>query len=224
MSPKISVITPAHRGVKELTNIVRDFRNQTFKSFEHLIVYDGDPPQEVKDFVKDVPFVRFFSIDKDEGDMSIAPGTKPRNYGIEQAQGEFCVFCDDDDRYHDTFLESLITGTSERVLNVVQMSCSEARMYKNGDPTRIKLIPEVGLPYFPVICHVGTPCFIVPTKWAREDPWKEEREHDFHFIERICSKHKPGIRLIAKMEVDVDGLVIQNMKDWVSIPPFYRGE
>ena len=102
--PSVSIITPSHRGVKELQNIINDFRNQTFKDLEHLIIYDGTPPDEVKQFMeKDHGYtIRFFSIEKDMGNMSIAPGTKPRNYGLKKAKGDHVIFCDDDDRYRDT--------------------------------------------------------------------------------------------------------------------------
>jgi hypothetical protein len=85
------------------------------------------------------------------------------------------------------------------------------------------LIPEIGLPYFPIICHVGTPCVMVPRKWALEDPWRYEPEHDFRFIKRIVEKHKPEIHIKHGLQVDVDGLITKGVRDWVSIPPFFRG-
>jgi len=225
MYPFTSVITPASRGVKELSNLLRDFRNQTMKNFEHIIVYDGDPPEDVKNLIETSekhPQTIFVHIEKDPGNMSIAPGTKPRNYGVSKAKGEWVVFADDDDRYKDTYLERLTAHLSDNIINVVQMSCAESRIARNGNPEKIKLVPETGLPTFPMICHVGTPCFIVKRDWALEDPWKEEPEHDFRFIKRICEKHKPRVRLISSMQVDVDGLVIKDMRDWVSNPPFFR--
>ena len=227
MKPAVSVITPSARGVKELDYLTNDFRNQTFKTFEHIIVFDGTPPDDVVALIeerkKDYNLV-FTTIDKDPGNMSMAPGTRPRNHGIKMAKGDYVVFCDDDDRYKDIFLERLVTGLAAEgdTVNVVQMSCQESRMYKNGSPDRIVLVPEVGLPTFPMICHVGTPCFIVKKEWAIEDPWQEEPEHDFRFILRIMKKHNPKVRLISGMLVDVDGLVIKGMRDWVSHPPFFR--
>jgi len=223
MAPKITVITPASRGVKELTNLLTDFNNQTFKDFEHLIVYDGTPPDNVRALMKDTPkWVRFRSVEKDKGDMKQSPGTNPRNFGIQKALGEYVVFCDDDDRYKDTYLETLIAGTQGNTITVVQMSCQQSRIFRNGDPEAIILVPEIGVHYFPVICHVGTPCFIVRREWAVEEPWRHEPEHDFRFIKRICDKFHPQIRIVGGMQVDVDGLVIKGMRDWVSIPPFYR--
>lgn len=225
--PLISVITPASKGINHLSHLLRDFRNQTFKDFEHIIVWDGEIPQDIKSYMKNHENdynIRFTNIEKDPGDMRIAPGTKPRNYGISIAKGKWVVFADDDDRYNDRFLEKLSTNLNDNTINVVQMTCAESRMATNGDPTRIRLIPEIGLPAFPIICHVGTPCFIVKRKWAKKEPWREEPEHDYRFIKRICERFKPRIRLIPGMLIDVDGLVIKGMKDWVSIPPFWREE
>lgn len=224
--PLVSVITPFSRGVKELRQLLRDFKNQTFRDFEHIIVRDGKVPEDVKIFMEDHKNdynIKFTSIEKDLGDMKIAPGTRPRNYGMSLATGKFCCFFDDDDRAKDTYLESLITGMSDNVISVVQMSCQESRMYKNGNPKRVILVPEAGLSEFPVPCHVGTPCFMVPIAWARENPWQHEPEHDYRFILRIVQKYKPGINMKYGLQVDVDGLVIGSLTDWVSIPPFYRG-
>lgn len=224
----ISVITPASRGVKELSQLLRDFRNQTLRKsdFEHIIVYDGIVPIDVKKFMeehKNDYNIRFMSIKKDNGNMGIAPGTRPRNFGVSQAKGEFCVFFDDDDRAADRYLESLYLGISNNMVSVIQMSCQESRMFKNGDPNRIRLVPETGLPYFPIVCHMGTPCFCLPTTWALAEPWQHEPEHDFRFIKRIVEKYHPQIRFQGGCQVDVDGLMLRGLRDWVSKPPFFRG-
>jgi glycosyltransferase involved in cell wall biosynthesis len=223
----VSVITPVSRGVKYLTRLLRDFKNQTFKDFEHIFVYDGRPPEDVLIFMdahKNDYNLKFVWIDKDMGDMKRSPGTNPRNHGITIAKGEYCYFFDDDDRAKDTLMETLVSGLIENSISVVQMSCQESRIYRNGDPHRIILVPEVGLSVFPMICHVGTPCFALPLKWAIEDPWRHEPEHDFRFIKRIVEKHQPQVYIRYGMLVDVDDLVLQGMTDWVSIPPFYRGK
>jgi glycosyltransferase involved in cell wall biosynthesis len=227
--PLVSVITPASRGVKDLSHLVRDFKNQTLlKSlWEHIIVFDGKVPADVQVFMdqhKNDYNLKFVSIEKDLGDMKKAPGTKPRNHGLNQATGDFVYFFDDDDRAKDILLERLISGATEDTIKLVQMTCQESRIYKNGNPRRIILVPEVGLSDFPVICHIGTPCFLLPRKWALEDPWRHESEHDFRFIKRIVEKHKPKVLMNYGMLVDVDGLVVEDLKDWVSIPPFYRGD
>jgi glycosyltransferase involved in cell wall biosynthesis len=224
--PKITVVTPASRGVKNLSHLINDFKNQTYKDFEHCIVWDGKVPEDVQAFMKKHERdynIRFTHIKKDMGDIKNAPGTAPRNHGVSIAKSEYVVFADDDDRYRDTFLEALISNTHDEYITVVQMSCSEAKIFRNGDPNKFRLIPEIGLPTFPIICHVGTPCFCIKREWALAEPWRHEPEHDFRFIRRICERFKPVVQIVGGMQVDVDGLVVKNMRDWVSVPPFYRG-
>lgn len=221
----ISVITPSSRGIKSLSLLIRDFKNQTLKIFEHLIIHDGEPSQEIKNFMKSHEKdydLKFSWIKKDRGNIMRAPGTIPRNYGISLAKYPYCCFCDDDDRYKDTYLESLMSNTRDNFITVIQMSCQESRMYKNGSPDRIVLIPEIGLHQFPLCCHVGTPCFVVKKEWALQEPWRDEPEHDYRFIKRICERFRPNIIINGGMQVDVDGLVTKGMRNWVSVPPFYR--
>lgn len=219
------MITPASRGVRELSQLLRDFRNQTFRNFEHIIVYDGKPPGDVINLMKAKGGKNtiFCSITKDMGNIRIAPGTRPRNHGVSLAQGEYVVFCDDDNRYKDTFIETHLNNMArDKAMSVVQVACSESRVYRNGDPGRIQLIPEVGLGVFPVICHVDTANCMFPRKWIVETPWLSESEHDFKLIKRVVDKYTPEVRIRYGAQADLDGLLTKGLHDWVSIPPFYR--
>jgi Glycosyltransferases involved in cell wall biogenesis len=224
--PQISVIVPFSRGIKELSQLLRDFRNQTFRAFELIVVRDGNIPEDIQKYIdlhkKENSNVVFTSIKKDYGNIKDAPGTRPRNHGVSIAQGEYTVFCDDDDRIFDKYLENFISNMRKNSIVVTQMACPESRIYKNGDPNNIVLIPEIDLPFFPVICHVGTPCSCLPTAWAKAEPWRHEPEHDYRFIKRICDRFHPQVQIVGGMMIDVDGLTVKNMHDWVSMPPFYR--
>lgn len=227
-TPLVSIVTPTVRGVKELTQLLRDFRNQTLpkSAWEHIIVFDGTPPQDVVAFVAKMggSHTKLVSIKKDMGDMRIAPGTIPRNHGAKVARGQFIVFCDDDDRYKDRYVETLLNGAADNALSVTQMTCQLSRMFRDGDPEKWVLVPEVGFPGgFPRICHVGTPCVMMPRKWVIETPWQHEPEHDFRLFKRLVEKYNPEIHFMPGMYVDVDGVVLRGLKDWVSMPPFYRG-
>jgi len=208
---KITVVTPSNRGPAELQRLKMDFHQQTFAGFEHLIIYDGEPTEEIRDIVVEGN-TKLISIRKSKDKIT---GTTPRNKGIEYAHGDYIVFADDDDRYKSTYLESLMEHTDihKNELTVVRMACQESRISRNGNPNRIVCIPERDMPV-PRICHIGTPCFIVPTAWAREQPWRDEPEHDFHFYNRIVQKYKPKITLIEVMQVDVDSETIGDMEIW----------
>jgi len=224
--PAISVITPTSKGLDNLSHLVRDFKNQLFSDFEHIIIYDGDVPDDLKQFIKKHEKdynIKFSSIKKDYNNKKPwASTTNIRNYGVSIAKGDFVVFADDDDRYKDSYLLSLIENMKENTITVVQMSCQHSRIYTEGDPKKIILIPEIGLPAFPIPCHISTTCFMVPRKWALAKPWECRENHDFWFIKNICDTYHPKVCLIPGMKIDTDGLTLKGLKDWVSVPPFYR--
>jgi glycosyltransferase involved in cell wall biosynthesis len=227
--PLISVITPFSRGVKELAQLIRDFRNQTFKNFEHLIVNYGPAPDDVKNFIKEHEKdynIRFSSVEKNMALMSQiprSPGVGPRIYGTSKAISPFVYYADDDNRVKDSLLEVLLQGMTESRISVVQVACAESRIKRNGSPTKIAIIPEIGLPTFPMVCHIDTACFLVPRKWALKDPWKYDgNTGDFTFLKRIIERNKPEIVMNNGVQADLDGLFTRGIRDWVSIPPFYR--
>ena len=203
MPPKISVIVPCSRGVEAIKSIMSDFDQQTFRDFEMVFVYDGKAPEAVNGFVTEIP---------KSTDSKAGRGTTPRNYGISLARGEYVVFCDDDDRYRSTYLESLMNFTCDNRLTVVQMMCPESRCVRNGRDNYYLNIPEIGIP-IPSLCHIGTPCFVVKREWALDLPWRDEPNHDYHFYKRIVDKYKPEIFLNPVVMVDVDGKIIRG-KVW----------
>ena len=208
MPPKISVIVPCSRGVEEIESVIGDFRKQTYKDFELILVYDGLVPDDVIDLLGGgLPGnIVFHDIPKST-DSKEGRGTTPRNYGLSVSSGEYVVYCDDDDRYRSTYLESLMNFTCDNRLTVVQMMCPESRCVRNGRDNYYLNIPEIGIP-IPSLCHIGTPCFVVKREWAMDLPWRDEPNHDYHFYKRIVDKYKPEIFLNPVVMVDVDGKII----------------
>ena len=141
--PLISVITPASRGVSHLSQLLRDFKNQTLPkgNWEHIIVYDGQVPEDVKKFMKSHETdynIRFVSVEKNMAlmaNISRSPGVVPRNYGTSIAKGDFVYYADDDNRVKDSLLETLISDMTERRISIVQVACIESRIKRIGEIT-----------------------------------------------------------------------------------------
>ena len=100
--PKISVIIPVYNTGGILGQTINSVLNQTFRDFELILVDDGstDVSGEVCDsFAQQDP--RVVVIHKKNGGICEA-----RNTGIENARGAYLTFCDHDDLYMPTILQT----------------------------------------------------------------------------------------------------------------------
>lgn len=90
--PIVSVILPTYNRSSFIKETIVSILNQDYQYFELIIIDDGstdDTYSVVKEFLSDK--VRYFKIPNSGGPA------RPRNYGIEVANGELIALCDDDD-------------------------------------------------------------------------------------------------------------------------------
>lgn len=89
--PKYSIVVPIYNRPEELAELLESLTNQRFKNFEVLVVEDNSPMKSdlvVKRF-EDKLDIRYFFI----------PGTDRsyrRNYGMQEAKGEYFILFDSD--------------------------------------------------------------------------------------------------------------------------------
>ncbi len=90
--PKVSVIIPAYNAAAFIEATVRSVQQQSFKSFEIIVVDDGskDNTAEVVQALDGVTYIR-----KPNGGVSSA-----RNLGVRSSTGELVAFLDADDLWH----------------------------------------------------------------------------------------------------------------------------
>jgi glycosyltransferase involved in cell wall biosynthesis len=89
----VSIIIPTYNYEAFITATLDSVKNQTFTNWECLIIDDGSTDntrQKVMEFVADDKRFKYFY--QKNGGVS-----KARNYGIQQAQGEYIQFLDGDD-------------------------------------------------------------------------------------------------------------------------------
>jgi glycosyltransferase involved in cell wall biosynthesis len=191
----ISVITAASRPLEILQRLRAQFRAQSFQAFEHVVVYDGPAPVDVREWMQrectaDNRLV-FAELPEREGKY----GTAPRNRGIELARGESIVFADDDDLYHPDYLRCFADARlNERTLGLVRM---------NNYGT---VIPRHPVRRFPEECHVGTPSCCYPARWFRERRelrWEYDGRysHDFELVKTAVELFRPRVKLIPRVVV-----------------------
>ncbi len=91
---KVSIITSFFNGSKYFNETFSSVVNQSFKSFEWIIVDDGSDPDEklyLKHLVEKDERIRLFELDQNSG------AGAARNLGIRNAVGRFITFIDSDD-------------------------------------------------------------------------------------------------------------------------------
>lgn len=92
-SPKVSIIVPVYKAEKYIHKCVNSLLNQTFIDYEILLIDDGSPDKSgviCDEYARVNSRVKVFH--KENGGVSSA-----RQYGLEQATGEYVIHADPDD-------------------------------------------------------------------------------------------------------------------------------
>ena len=104
----ISIIIPVYNVEDYLHYAIESLEKQTYKNFEIILVNDGSTDDSGKlcdEYSEKYSNVRVFH--KDNGGLSDA-----RNFGVQQAKGEFITFLDPDD-YLEVYSLELLAGIQE---------------------------------------------------------------------------------------------------------------
>lgn len=120
-NPLISIVVPVYKAENYLHRCVDSLLAQTFQDYEVLLIDDGSPDRSgviCDEYAQKDRRVRVFH--KENGGVSSA-----RNYGIEQASGNWITFVDSDDWVSYDFLEAfgnkLFHGENTLYLQGMQM-------------------------------------------------------------------------------------------------------
>ncbi len=115
ISPKISIIIPIYKAEKYLHKCVDSILSQTFKDFELLLIDDGSPDNSGKicdEYAAKDSRIRVFH--KKNGGVGSA-----RQFGLDNAFGEYTINADPDDWVEVTMLEELYKKAKENDSDVV---------------------------------------------------------------------------------------------------------
>lgn len=106
---KISVIIPIYNKEKYMSELFADLQNQIFTGYECILVNDGstDNSGVICDRISEADN-RFKVFHIENGGVSAA-----RNFGLDNAKGEYITFIDADDRLYPQYLENLYKCITE---------------------------------------------------------------------------------------------------------------
>lgn len=131
-TPTVSIIVPFYNVDKYILNCLQSIAGQSFSDFEVILVNDGSQDGSVsicQSFIKKDD--RFRLVNKDNGGISSA-----RNYGINQAKGDWLLFVDSDDMIVENLLTHCIEKATETNSDLVIFRY--AAMDESGNITDLK--------------------------------------------------------------------------------------
>ncbi len=103
-APLITIITPAYNVEPYIAQTIEAVLAQTEGNFEYLIVDDGSTDRTLEiahSYEKKDSRIRVWQLEGSGNGSSVA-----RNTAIRESKGEYISFCDGDDRWYPTFLET----------------------------------------------------------------------------------------------------------------------
>lgn len=106
-NPKVSVVIPSFNRFKYLEEAIESVKNQTYKNTEIIVINDESTEKKYyQDKISNVSEL----INIKRKDTPNWGGSRPaiRNYGINQAKGDYIAFLDDDDIWLPNKLEHQI--------------------------------------------------------------------------------------------------------------------
>ena len=121
-NPKVSVVIPSFNRFKYLEEAIESVKNQTYKNTEIIVINDESTEKKYyQDKISNVSEL----INIKRKDTPNWGGSRPaiRNYGINQAKGDYIAFLDDDDYWMPNKLELQIGKLETGEFN---LTCSDA--------------------------------------------------------------------------------------------------
>ena len=129
--PTVSVIVPVYNVEEYLPRCIDSVLNQTYRDFELILVDDGSPDNcgTICDeyAAKDL---RIRVIHKKNGGVAAA-----RNSALDIAQGQYIAFCDSDDIWDTTLLQTAIQALATTNADIVHFNYREV---ENGQIVKAK--------------------------------------------------------------------------------------
>lgn len=114
MNCKVSIIIPVYNGEKFIKKCIESILKQTYQNYEIIIINDGstDRTKETIESLKSEK-IKLYNIKN-------AGVSNARNYGINQANGDYILFVDADDKIDNKTLEILVNKQKEYKVDIIR--------------------------------------------------------------------------------------------------------
>lgn len=155
--PLVSVVIPFYNGVDWLNEAVGSVLEQTYSNYEIIVVNDGSK-ENIDKFIEKYGDKIVYLYQKNKG-AGVA-----RNYGIENARGQYIAFLDSDDIWKKNKLEEQISYMESNPQ--IMWSHSSYETFGNDENGIVDTSVMEGM-IFPnclCCCKIATPCVVIRKK------------------------------------------------------------
>lgn len=118
--PRVSIVMPTYNSREFIDNAIGDILNQTYNSFELILVDDGSSDgtaQMLNEYKEKDDRIRVFVQNH------LGAGAA-RNTGIKEAAGEYILFLDSDDRFESRLLEHTVNQADKNQTDILLYDAS----------------------------------------------------------------------------------------------------
>lgn len=118
--PKVSIIIPCYNCADFIDETLECLVAQTYKNFEVVCINDGSKDTTLEHLEKweNSGKLKISIINQENAGVSRA-----RNNGIKKAAGEYILFLDSDDRYHEKFVEFMVINMEKNNTDMGTKRC-----------------------------------------------------------------------------------------------------
>lgn len=185
-SPQVSVIMPVYNSQDYVEEAIRSLLDQDFDSFEVIAVDDGstDDSGAICDRIA-ADDSRLRVIHKANGGLCAA-----RNTGMDDARGEYLMFCDNDDVAHPGFIADNYRLAEKHDADVVRFGRTLVKLDASGRVVSRKTLSPEALETFngdAVLANIDTLLSLSRTVWTGIYRKSFLTEHDIRFDESLRS-------------------------------------
>jgi glycosyltransferase involved in cell wall biosynthesis len=206
LSEMVSVIIPTYNGAHKIAGLINALKNQTYKSFEVIVVIDGSTDGTASVIRKlDIGFAPFTIIEQENKGRGAV-----RNRGASEAKGELLIYFDDDMlpieqcierhvQHHKEFPNSILTGGLCEEVDEKSTEMLKYKSYLSNVWNKSLLISKSGMLEKGSI-FITAANFSIAKRLFKTLGGFDERLNDAEDFDFSISAHKAGISMFFKQE------------------------
>jgi teichuronic acid biosynthesis glycosyltransferase TuaG len=195
MKNLISVIIPFYKKRKYFIKTINSLKNQTYKNFEAIVIYDDPNKSDLKFVKKILKRIKYRKILINNTNIGVGFS---RNEGIKKSKGALIAFLDADDVWHRNKLELQLKFMKLKKIN---FSYTSYQIIDNSKKIIKKIIVPKEINYKKLLysCDIGLSSVMMSRNLLNKNKFKNLKTKEDYLLWLILSKK--GIKMLGLNQV-----------------------